>query len=491
MSRVPDTGEWEKVETQHEDNLKVLDRLGAELGKPLDDGISAWKKGVRRPGWDELLDRVRQGLSDGVVIWHTDRLFRQPRDLETLIDLADKGFAIYSARGRRDLSDPDDRFILRIEVAHAARSSDDTQRRIKRRQHTLREKGIPHRGPRRFGRPGKDRTWQPPEGDSELPLDERAQRPEVAPTLVAAERGAIADAAETLLAGVQSLEEVAKDWNARGLTTATGLLWVGNGVRDVMLRASNAGLIEHYGNIVGPSTEDPIIDVSTWERLRAKFAARRRGRVPSMSYVGTGILRCGLCGAKLTSRTYARVPYPDGTKSRQYYCAANRRGCGKVAADMRRVDEELRTFVVARLSDSRFAEAVSAARAQVSDRLDEVTAEITECERLQEELAAKLGRRELTLKAFETANAPLAESLHALYAERDKLSGGSPEGPTAAQPAEVIAQQWDSAEPAERRALFTQALGQHTMVIDPAIKDRKRKWDPARVRIADHVQAAA
>ncbi|MFD0490719.1 hypothetical protein ACFQ0O_30865 [Saccharopolyspora spinosporotrichia] len=158
---------------------------------------------------------------------------------------------------------------------------------------------------------------------------------------------------------------------------------------------------------------------------------------------------------------------------------------------MRRVDEELRTFVVARLSDSRFAEAVSAARAQVSDRLDEVTAEITECERLQEELAAKLGRRELTLKAFETANAPLAESLHALYAERDKLSGGSPEGPTAAQPAEVIAQQWDSAEPAERRALFTQALGQHTMVIDPAIKDRKRKWDPARVRIADHVQAAA
>lgn len=62
----------------------------------------------------------------GIVVWHTDRLFRQPRDLETLIDLADKGFLVVSAHGSRVLTDPDDRFILRIEVAHAARSSDDT-----------------------------------------------------------------------------------------------------------------------------------------------------------------------------------------------------------------------------------------------------------------------------------------------------------------------------------------------------------------------------
>ncbi|MPZ82035.1 MAG: hypothetical protein GEV28_17240 [Actinophytocola sp.] len=132
LSRVPETGELEKIETQLADNRKVVKRLRGSLGEELSDGLSAWKRGVRRPGWERLLERVRSGESDGIVVWHTDRLFRQPRDLETLIELGDKGFRVASAHGERDLSDPDDRYILRIEVAHAARSSDDTSRRAKR-----------------------------------------------------------------------------------------------------------------------------------------------------------------------------------------------------------------------------------------------------------------------------------------------------------------------------------------------------------------------
>src|SRR5207249_1643445 len=117
LSRVPETGELEKIDVQWADNRKVIDRVGGVVGVELSDGLSAWKRGVRRPDWERLVDRVRSGVSDGVVVWHTDRLFRQPRDLETLIDLADKGYKIYSAHGARDLSNRDDRFILRIEVA--------------------------------------------------------------------------------------------------------------------------------------------------------------------------------------------------------------------------------------------------------------------------------------------------------------------------------------------------------------------------------------
>src|SRR5881409_3560362 len=126
LSRVPETGELEKIDTQWADNRKVIDRVGACLGEELSDGLSAWKRSVRRPGWQRLLERVESGESDGIVVWHTDRLFRQPRDLEKLIELGERGFKVYSAHGERDLADPDDRFIMRIEVAHAARSSDDT-----------------------------------------------------------------------------------------------------------------------------------------------------------------------------------------------------------------------------------------------------------------------------------------------------------------------------------------------------------------------------
>jgi site-specific DNA recombinase len=99
------TRELEKIETQWADNRKVIKRLGGVLCAELDDGLLAWKKGVRRPGWE----RVQACESDGILVWHTDRLFRQPRDLETLIALGDKGFQVASAHGARDLADPDDR----------------------------------------------------------------------------------------------------------------------------------------------------------------------------------------------------------------------------------------------------------------------------------------------------------------------------------------------------------------------------------------------
>jgi len=49
------------------------ERVGGQLGQPLSDGLSAWKRGVRRPGWETLLERVKAGESDGIVVWHTDR----------------------------------------------------------------------------------------------------------------------------------------------------------------------------------------------------------------------------------------------------------------------------------------------------------------------------------------------------------------------------------------------------------------------------------
>jgi site-specific DNA recombinase len=76
LSRVPETGELENIETQLADNRKVITRLGAQLGEELSDGLSAWKRSVRRPGWERLLERVQSGESDGIVVWHTDRLFR-------------------------------------------------------------------------------------------------------------------------------------------------------------------------------------------------------------------------------------------------------------------------------------------------------------------------------------------------------------------------------------------------------------------------------
>jgi DNA invertase Pin-like site-specific DNA recombinase len=42
---------------------------------------------VVRPGFEQLLTDLASGLIDGICVWDSDRLARQPRDLERLIDL--------------------------------------------------------------------------------------------------------------------------------------------------------------------------------------------------------------------------------------------------------------------------------------------------------------------------------------------------------------------------------------------------------------------
>jgi hypothetical protein len=431
-------------------------------------------------------------------------LFRVPQDLETLITLADSGFRVASAHGTRDLDDPDDRFILRIEVAHAARSSDDTQRRIKRRLEQLRRDGVAHFRARCFGFPGLDRGAESAGSFVELDLDAlggadeeilsalegvgrirwSGPREPVSAELVGRERVALKEGTRAALAGIEP-GTIAKEWNADGLTTVTGKLWTAVAVRDVLLRPRNAGLIEHEGQMVGRMPGDPIVEEEDFLRLRAKFAGRKRGRPPGAAYLGTGIVRCEVCGRTVNGRPHVGV-YPDGQKRRQYTCMKARGGCGKVAADARAIERELRGFVISRLSDPDHAAALAAVLARCADRLAEVEAEIRECEALQAALSERLGRRQISLDSFDIANEPLSAALDRLTAERESLAGGTSgqrETPEALSEAEVSAE-WDASGVAERRGMLTAALGRERVFIAPAAG--RGKFDPSRIKIPCH-----
>ncbi|MFJ2953596.1 recombinase family protein [Streptomyces sp. NPDC087270] len=117
----------------------------------VDNSRSAWSRMRKRPGWERLLDDARERGFRHIIAYHPDRLMRQPRDLEELLQVSDDhAITLHGEANRRDLSDPDDRFILRIEVAHACRSSDDISRRLKSVQDRVRD-GKPQGGMRRFG----------------------------------------------------------------------------------------------------------------------------------------------------------------------------------------------------------------------------------------------------------------------------------------------------------------------------------------------------
>jgi DNA invertase Pin-like site-specific DNA recombinase len=123
------------VDRQERICREIADRLRLVVPPSLvfvDNNRSAWRRDRKRPGWDALLKEMDEGKIRHLIAYHPDRLMRQPRDLEELLTISDSNhITLHGEANRRDLSDPDDRFILRIEVAHACRSSDDTSRRLK------------------------------------------------------------------------------------------------------------------------------------------------------------------------------------------------------------------------------------------------------------------------------------------------------------------------------------------------------------------------
>lgn len=117
----------------------------------LDNGASAWQRNRKRDGWDELIKAARRGEIKHIVCYHPDRLMRQPFNLEELLSISDEyGIMLYGRVNARDLQDPDDRYTLRIEIAHTCRSSDDTSRRMKDQKQERAENGL-YNGQRPYG----------------------------------------------------------------------------------------------------------------------------------------------------------------------------------------------------------------------------------------------------------------------------------------------------------------------------------------------------
>ncbi len=433
ISRNPDDGETEKTDRQLLDCLREVDRRGVRLGRVLrDDNKSAWQRSRKRPGWDVLVDRLKNRQAQGVVVWHTDRLLRQPFDLELLIQLADSGLTVASCFGEYDLGDADARFTLRVLTAAACKESDNTSRRQQRKAAARREAGYMGNGQRAFGHPGRGVD------------DEQLAR----------ERAALVEAIDAYLDRGEPLASIARRWNELALTTTNGNIWDGLTVKKALNKPRHAALYEAQpGALRAAANVEPIISVERYEQIAASFAARRKGRPYSGEHILSGIGRCE-CGRELSGlirpERYSAT-YDDGEPRRRYRC----KSCG-LAVDARIAERWVRAQVIARLSDPAHAEQV----ARRSRAVAAVSARIADAERTAVALADRLGRGELSLGRFDAATAPLDARIERLTAERDELLKAGADEHAQAESADALEDLWDDERTtaAERRAMIVRAI---------------------------------
>lgn len=291
-------------------------------------------------------------------------------------------------------------------------------------------------------------------------------------------------------------DRLALDLNQRGVTTSTGASWTRESLKQLLLRARNAGQVVHNGVVVGHLPGEPILDNEIWERLNTLYASRRRGRPYSLVYLCSGLVCCGRCGHRLSGRPRSQLkPYPDGEVRRQYWCQPRllNGGCGRITVDQRELDRHVGVLVVRILSDPRHAEAVEAAAKVTEDKRRPLLAELSECEHLADELSGRLGRREITLKRYDVVIVPLDKRIAELrtrLAGLDSIPRAVVDPVVEAASREEWTARWNAATVAERRNLIRQALTNRRIVIAPAVRSSGiPKFDPRRMVIEEERHA--
>lgn len=295
-----------------------------------DNDTSAYR-GKRR-GYEALLADLRSGAADTLIAWHSDRLHRQPRELEDFIDLVEaKGIDVFFVQsGELDLSTPSGRLNARIMGVVARHESEHKSERVARARLQRAQAGKWGGGSRPFG-------W---ESDGVTPIPK--------------EIVAIRRAYDMILHG-GSLRGVVRMLNEAGLRTPKkGIEWQSVTTKTMLMRSRNAGKITHQGKMIGDGTWDAVVSEDEWRAVCDILTDtnRRTSRSTTVKWFGSLLYRCGVCGDGL----YVSKSGSPGRPS--YRCRSTTRGTGShVVRKAETLDYWVENLLLGRLEDPLYAAA--------------------------------------------------------------------------------------------------------------------------------------
>jgi site-specific DNA recombinase len=444
---------------------------------------SAYKRGVRRKGFERCLDDAEAGVFTILGLFDADRLTRDPDlDNKRIIDLGEqKGLVIASDSGDYFLAKPADQEKWRIETARARRESQQRAKRVQEVYDRKVRKGQRLRiGRRPFG-------WAP---DRDTPLTR-----EVADRLNASgqawtikgrpsdggapvdikipftpEADYLLDAGRRFADGVASLRRIVREWDAAGIRTTTGHAIDQSMLRKMLLKPRNE-------LIFGPDLH---------RRIQAVLAdsARRTQQGTARKHLLSGFLRCSfdpkhrMTGYVDVGRKHRKGRAAE--RKRAYHCSAPPAGCNGIS----RLADELERLVcelVCRLVEAE------------ADILESASVEASDEERALhdrwEALALNIKRYTADYRAgtlspedrntFTAEDQAEIEEIKGKLAERKRGRIRKNVDRDKVRQRMGDAQHQDNLGPLEERRALLAAYIQH-IVLWPAVRGRKQ-FDPTKV----------
>jgi site-specific DNA recombinase len=290
------TGQELGVDRQREDCRALVERRGDDLiGEYVDNDTPA--KGVgKRDEYARLIAAVQRGEVDRIYVWSQGRLWRNRLERAQGFEiLRDARVSLVQVKGPEvDMTSATGRMIAGIIGEFDTAENEVKAERQEREALQRAERGLPPGGRRAFGYDGTE--------------------------VVEGEAQAVKAAYAQLLSGA-TLSKIARDMDAAGHRTTVGGQWTINGVRSMLLNPRYAGHRTYRGQIHGPGAWPALVDESTFEAVRAMLTDpdRNVSRNNALTWLGTGLYRCGRCPDQTVICTYRGIK-SRGTQRRVYRC---------------------------------------------------------------------------------------------------------------------------------------------------------------------------
>ncbi len=288
ISRIPD--ESLSIEFQQSEAVKYIEARGWVLaGSYSDPDVKGWRR--NRPGFDAMLDALRTGSADVLVLYKLSRFARNLMMQEEVVaEIAEAGGDLVSITEPHISTSPMIRQILGAVNENYRRDQSDW---LKSTFAARARKGLPH-GYAPFGYQKEDLQLVP--DDATSPLARQVW--------------------EWALSGEGSVE-ITYRLNERGISPPRASVWTPSAVLRMLHNPAYAGHVQHRGEIVARDTHPAIVTDAEYDEVQRTLDRRSSHRRKAQPSWAEGFVWHG-CGRRMFLAGWHRK---DGEDRPRFRCA--------------------------------------------------------------------------------------------------------------------------------------------------------------------------
>ncbi|SHN26102.1 recombinase family protein [Mucilaginibacter sp. OK098] len=321
------------IPAQLRDNAQVINRNNLTIVDTLTDEASA-SIPFNRAGYTDMIRRIKKGEASGIVVWHVNRLIRNPMEEGEFKWLLQTGVIKSIWTPNREYRSEDNALLFSIEASMATQYTRDLSVNVKRGMRQQYERGEP--------------AGIAPLGylNTKFPISGTNYTKENPVVLHILRKGF-----DLMLTGAYTVKEVGTIlYQEYGLRSKDGRQISKNALYKLFINPFYYGYFTRNG-IMYKGNYKPIITVQEYDQIQHILGKKGKPRYKRLSFPFTGFITCGSCSCAVTATEKLKMTKAGELKSYVfYYCTKRRKGSEHCPEKQYTTKAEMEALIINELS---------------------------------------------------------------------------------------------------------------------------------------------